>query len=272
MALATRELTVESSDSILSFGYHDLRWESDADGKLDAGYSNRYLAVDGAVTFDLGFPCASCTTLFQRVDQSKVPISPHEVSARLNAGLTELDDELVDTISRALPIGRYFLVTRTVEPQMVRHGDAADFFSTKYSRLSEVEHDPATEYFLLANRRLPRSSLFGSDAGFVEVAVPLYPTSLCDNAVVTDWEGRLLADAKPTALALSVPQVLEDREGHVQTTFVLTHFLLDGHHKMLAASRAPQRIQILAAINLEHRPKDFWSVDTIVTLLKDAER
>ncbi|HSU35413.1 MAG TPA: hypothetical protein VLJ88_07115, partial [Propionibacteriaceae bacterium] len=59
----------------------------------------------------------------------------------------------------------------------------------------------------------------------------------------------MLAGGTPTALALSVIDVTQPHDSD-QAHWGLTHFLLDGHHKIDAAARQNLPLRILCVIAL----------------------
>ncbi len=73
--------------------------------------------------------------------------------------------------------------------------------------------------------------------------------------------------SRPTAVAVSTLDVCEpatDLGKDVYAHWGLTHFLLDGHHKVQAASEAGAPITLLSLIGLDASLADPEQVDTAV--------
>jgi hypothetical protein len=267
-----RRLTVKDSESVLAFGYRNLTWEKAEDGNSYAGYSNRYLAINASEVWDLGFPCGSCTILFGRTSETNIEMSPHAVSERLNAGVAGLDDELIRSCSRVVPVGEYIVCRLSMKPRLVHPAGSEDYFTHEFERTRQHGHDPGTAYYRGRTGLLPPEVGLGAWTLLVEMAVPLYPIDRCDELTVEEWRLKLHSGHAPAALTLTTIQdVWEyyDLEPGSQPNrhIVLTHFIMDGHHKMLAASQDRGDIDVLAFINLENRPGEYWPDDVAGALL-----
>jgi hypothetical protein len=265
-------LSVTDSESLLWFGHYDLDGKRRRSGGEVEGYSNRFLAIDEDEVWDLGFPCGSCTILFRRVVAEAPPVPPSEISRRLNSGIHQLDDDLVRAVSKILPIGEYLVTLLRMDPRLVGPGDADDYFTHEFKSTRLHEHDPETPYYRGRTTKLPVQAGFGNWTLFVELAVPLSPVEATHESVVAEWQSKLEEGASPSVLAVTIPEWVSEHYNiepgtQPDTHVVLTHFILDGHHKMMAAARNGTSLSVMAFINLESTPGEQWPAERIEKLL-----
>lgn len=91
----------------------------------------------------------------------------------------------------------------------------------------------------------------GRDQHLYEFVVPMVPPAWNDQARVAGY-GKSAGEAPPTAVAYSLLDVIQPAtEGgdDYYEHWVLTHFLLDGHHKVQAAAAAGQPVRLLSLVD-----------------------
>ncbi len=96
-----------------------------------------------------------------------------------------------------------------------------------------------------------------TDGHLFEFVVPMVPPSWNDPARVDLHRERLRESSRPTAVALSLldvcqPATLRGPESGYFAHWCLTHFLLDGHHKLQAAGEEGRAMRILAIVSVDH--------------------
>lgn len=239
--LQTREVSVAESRSPLAFERRGP--------KMNPGF-DRYLLLRGERAFHVGNVCDTCEFFFERLDGASDKVSPEGVAARLRGGVHDLDGEVVRAVMPVLPVGRYHAMLLDVTPDLVQPGEPADYFSREQVELWGIDpalgkpHDPRTEYY-----RAPSLPL-RDGRQFFEFLVPLMPNARLDEETVAGYDERLRLGEHPTALAVSVLDVKQpaDWEGDPAVTehWCLAHYLLDGHHKALAAARAHHPLRLLS--------------------------
>ncbi len=244
--LQTTEVSVTNSMSPLAF---DTRGP-DMNPRFD-----RYLVLRGEDAFHIGNVCDTCEFFFERLENHSDKVSPKGVAARLRAGVRDLEGELLGGVTTALPAGRYRAMLTELRPDLVQPGDPADYFSHAQLALWGIDpavgkpHDPQTEYYRTS------SLLLGSRRQFFEFLVPLVPSARLDEETVAEYRERLRDGERPTALAISVLDVKQpaDWEGDPAVTehWCLAHYLLDGHHKALAAAREQLPLRLLSFLSHE---------------------
>jgi len=92
-----------------------------------------------------------------------------------------------------------------------------------------------------------------SDAHLYEFVVPMVPPSWNERSRVREFEGLLAAGGKATAVGLSILDVCQpasDLGPDYHAHWALTHFLIDGHHKMEAAASTGSAIRLLTLLSV----------------------
>lgn len=224
--------------------------ESKADGTWRG---RRLLWLDDAPAFDLSFWCGTCPCLFQRLEGATTTCSIADAERSLADGIQGIDQDVVTQFGQLLPRGDYLPLLMAVEPRLIRPSHAGDYFA---------EEQVATWglngfWGLPENPRTPYYRTFGttvdSDAHLFEFVVPMVPPSWNDSNRVAAYASELAGPSRMTAVAVSILDVCQPAGGsgdHV-THWALTHFLLDGHHKMQAAADSRQQLQLLSLLSVD---------------------
>ncbi len=108
---------------------------------------------------------------------------------------------------------------------------------------------PATPYYRTFQTPVDQ------DAHLFEFVVPMVPPTWNDQATVAAHIQRLRHSPAPTAVAVATLDVCQPATDDASTDYYehwgLTHFLLDGHHKMHAAAQTGSLVQLLSLVALE---------------------
>ena len=150
-------------------------------------------------------------------------------------GTPSLDDGVIETFAELLPSGEYIPLLLQVEPRLVRPPEDRDYFTREQVETWGVEAFwglpvyPHTPYY-----RTFETAVDG-EAHLYEFIVPMVPPSWNDAARVRAFAERLKSSSQPTAVAVSTldvcaPAVEQGPDWYWH--WALTHFLLDGHHKL----------------------------------------
>lgn len=263
--LHSSELRVEQSESTLAF--------ERVGPETNPGF-DRYLTIDGRRAYHVGNICGTCAFLFQRLDGANQKISPSEVSDRLRTGLGTLDTEFVARLAPILPNANYRVTLLKITPHLIRPGEPNDYFIKEQVDLWGIDsfwnlaHDPRTEYYRTDARPLgDRRQLF-------EFLVPLVPTNWLHADTVSQYEARIADGEQPTALAIATLDVKQPAdwtdEPPITAHWCFAHYMLDGHHKMLAAARARRPITLLSFLAIDHSIASKNDIDFALDALKSA--
>lgn len=241
-----RSLGVPSSEARLRFGTEFQ--------KLGGGPRRRLLLVDDEPTFELSFYCGTCPFLFQRLETAGGKLSLESVQERLTGALEDPDDDgVIEAFGALLPEGEYLPLLLSVEPRLVIPGREGDYFSgeqvaawgiNQFWGLPEYPHTPYYRTFETA---------VDADAHLYEFVVPMVPPTLNDRERVEEYVSLMEQGTVPTAVAISTLDVCQSALGLADDPAAhwgLTHFLLDGHHRLEAAATAGRPVRLLSLLTL----------------------
>jgi hypothetical protein len=216
---------------------------------------DRFITLDGKKAYHIGNICETCSFFFERLPGANDKISPTQLSSRFRGGLTEIDDDMLSTATAALPAGKYNVLLLQCVPRLVLPSTKGDYFAEEQVALWGVDgfwglpHYTKTEYY--------RADLvkMGNGRGLFEFVVPMFPHNYLNAQTVGEYKAALMEGVVPTALAVSVLDVKQpanwDGEPEITKHWCLSHYLLDGHHKVFAACELGKPISILSFIAAE---------------------
>jgi hypothetical protein len=232
-------------------------WQSAGSGASRLGFEfegwSRYLTLDGRRAFLIGGRCDTCEFLFERLDGANDKVEIEETTAALRTGVVSLSDPVVGRLASGLPEGEYLTCLLDVDVGLVRPGDPADYFAQEQIAVWGLDgfwglpHHPKVPYY-----RAGVVDGIDERATLYQFVVPLFPDNWLDPSVVATYAERLEGAHHPTAVAIAVLDVRGPawpRPGstdHPRTHWCLAHYLLDGHHKLLAASRAGRPARLVS--------------------------
>ncbi|MER6677653.1 hypothetical protein [Streptomyces sp. NPDC000983] len=231
-----------------------LRFETEPQDS-GAGPRRRLLALDGRPAFELSFYCGTCQFLFRRLEGANQTLSIESMGERLAGKPVDLDGDILRTFGSLLPRGDYLPLLLTVEPRLVVPGQEGDYFSGEQVATWGIDQF----WGLPEHPRVPYYRTFETavdeEAHLYEFVVPMVPPSWNGRERVAEYAERLRSGAMPTAVAVSTLDLCRPAMALTATDeyrhWGLTHFLLDGHHKLEAAASVGRPVQLLSLLALE---------------------
>jgi hypothetical protein len=230
-----------------------LRFEAERRETGD-GPGRRLLVVDGEPAFELSFWCGTCPFLFRRLETARQTLSLERVREQLAGAPAGPDvDGVVEAFGALLPEGEYLPVLLHVEPRLVVPGREDDYFSgeqvatwglDQFWGLPEYPHTPYYRTFETA---------VDASAHLYEFVVPMVPPTWNARERVEEYAELMDQGTVPTAVAVSTLDVCEpalDLSADHYRHWGLTHFLLDGHHKLEAAATTGRPVRLLSLLAL----------------------
>ncbi len=240
--------------------------------------------LDDRPAFELSFWCGTCSFLFERLEGANEKLSLESQQDLLNSGLDVIDQGVLEAFGELLPRGEYLPLLLELQPRLTYPSDGGDYFSHEQLETWRVDsfwglpNYPRTPYYRSFQAPVPGgTSRIGepTDGHLFEFAVPMVPPSWNDAARVTIYREALGQGTPPTAVAVSLldicqPAMLEGPEESYYAHWCLTHFLLDGHHKMQAAAETERALRILALVSIDHSLAPRESILRLNTLRAQA--
>ncbi|WP_205473486.1 hypothetical protein [Nocardioides sp. SYSU D00038] len=213
----------------------------------------RLLFAADKPAFELSFWCGTCQFVFRRLEGANEGGSLEALQERLTQGLDDLDDDVVQQFGSALPLGDYLPILLEVAPRLVSPAQPEDYFAHEQVDTWGLESFwglpvyPQTPYYRTFETRVD------ADAHMYEFVVPMVPPSWNERSRVREFEHLLDAGSQATAVAVSILDVCQpasDLGPDYHAHWALTHFLIDGHHKMEAAANGGRPIRLLTLLSV----------------------
>jgi hypothetical protein len=216
---------------------------------------HRLLLIDEAPAFELSYWCGTCPLLFKRLAGAESRLSLAELQDRLAEGIDELDPDVIERFAGLLPAGRYVPLLLRIQPTLVFPGGRGDYFSEEQTTTWGVNGFwGLPEYPQVPYYRTFQTAI-DADAHLFEFVVPMVPPRWNDAGRVRQHGQELSRSDRPTAVAVSTLDVCapatdaEERDWFEH--WGVTHFLLDGHHKLQAAADTGRPLRLLSLLSLE---------------------
>lgn len=216
---------------------------------------NRLLWLGSGAAFELTFWCGTCPVLFQRMEGATSTLSIAELQDRLGQGLSGIDSGVLAAFAGLLPAAAYLPMLLRVTPRLVTPAAQGDYFAHEQvatwglSSFWGLPENPRTPYYRTFETPVTDSS------HLYEFVVPMVPPMWNDRARVRLHAQALQASSLPTAVAVSTLDIsqlaLADHSSDHYEHQALTHFLLDGHHKLEAAATTGRPLQLLTLVSID---------------------
>jgi hypothetical protein len=236
--------------------------------EYDADSSRWYagVTVNGTRVFQYGCPCGTCGITFKKIASPVDRVSDGE-SVELLGKLDRVPSEsALRRLARILPQGEYYPAVIEAQVRAVAPGTPDDYFATEVVRLFGLEapeyekpQDPGTSYYRIGldHELSAPPAIDGSKALLTQIVMPLQDPTTLDRERVEYWKSWSRAGNPLTAFAVSVldcqsPAFIGEpnREYQYWGQVLLTHCLLDGHHRLQAACEAHSSARILTLLAL----------------------
>jgi hypothetical protein len=213
----------------------------------------RYLLIDGRRAYMLGMCCQTCSFLFERLSGANQAVEIEKTAEVLRQGVKSLEEIVVDVIGQGIPQGEYLAVLAESRVTNVRPGEANDYFVSEAIALWGEDtfwclpHDPRVPYYRAGEMDL------GSGRKLFNFIVPMFPAKWLSMTTAAEYREALRTKASGTAVSIAVldvrsPAILGSPKPDASEHWCLTHYLLDGHHKLNAASESGKPLNLLSFV------------------------
>ncbi len=245
------------------------------DGGNDAwGRWWRWLLIEGNKAYQLGNICDTCDFWFERQDREIKTPELAELKSSLTAGVSRLDADAVEPLSRVVPSGSYELLLLQSSVISTAPGEKTDYFSNEQVEnwgidgLLGCPFDPKTPYYRSA------ATWLSAHERFFEFIVPMFSKDRLDPTRVKFYNNLLNSGINPTAVSLSILDVKtpssSPKGGECETHYCLAHYLLDGHHKIEAAAQSQRSITMISFLAREKGVSTPEHIQTILGTMQGS--
>jgi hypothetical protein len=239
-----------------------------------------HLTVAGKRIFEYGCPCGTCGIVFRKIGSTEQQLSDSEAHQLL--GSLDILPSYSDLgrLARVLPFGRYYPVIIKGAVSIVEPGTADDYFATDVVRLFGLEppdyqkpSGPDAPYYRFGQvHEIKRTGrLTGPHKALATaVVMPLHNPNLLNRDRIDYWKRQIASGVVPTAYAISIVDDQAPAMDQFDSTypyleqFLLANCLIDGHHRVQAASDMGVPVRLLAFVATEYslinKAEDFVAV------------
>ncbi len=196
------------------------------------------LEINHSPAYLISTMCGTCGAVFERLGDVKLPLSSQSLSASFASGIEMVPPAMVETISALLQPGKYIVGLIDVRAKLLRNTPEDE----------QHPFDCMADYFW-AKRIFEGKDDYKRNVYQDELILPLVPEQQIKPQRVREYEQAILRGAKPTVLALSV--IYKTGIMGRYDSWTLAHFVIDGHHKIMAASNLGKPITILSFLSID---------------------
>lgn len=228
---------------------------------------DRFIAIDGKEAYHIGNICGTCEYFFERLDGANREIHCEEVIEYLNDGITKLSPDLIKSILKIIPNGNYSVNLIQSQCNMVELTSNEDYFANEqieYWGLNNfwgLPHHPKIKYYRGESKKI-------YDIGnFCEFFVPMFPQNWLDDDRIEYYQEQIKLGKKPTAIAISILDIKQHFDSEIKH-WCLTHYIIDGHHKMFSAWKENKEITFLSFLAVNKGVSTEKQVDELIKKLK----
>lgn len=262
MSIKFKKIQVEESESIISFDYK---------GNGSAKVWDRFLLIENKPAYHIGNVCGTCAFFFERLEGANKSFSIDEIRNDLQKGISNLDSETIDKFKLILPKGDYFCAILEINPYKISLGEKTDYFANEQVETWGIDgfwnlpHYPKIEYYRSLTKKISEAErLF-------EFVVPMFPENWLDAKTVDFYKKQIEDKQKPMAVSISVLDVKEpadiDESEEFYSHLCLSHYLIDGHHKISASSLLNEPITLLSFLAVNESIANKEQVEKLFSIL-----
>lgn len=219
---------------------------------------DRFLTYNGEQLFHIGNVCGTCNFFFNKKEiKLNRSYDTNDIRDLLNNGIAKLEN--IDSLKSIFPKGEYVVIKTEITPRLTFPNDKNDYFITDLFESWRDENDGKSEvnqeYYRGLSIKIKESEML------FEFFIPTYKTSDLNESRITEYMDLIQDGFKPTVLALGVLDVKnsmtypvidgEEIEPEIDTHWCFANYLIDGHHKIMAANRLGKSISMISFISKE---------------------
>lgn len=234
---------------------------------------DRYLCIDRKQAYHIGNICGTCSYFFERLGGANQKVSAEKLNAELKVGISWIEKNLLDEVSLIIPNDEYIVSLLEIKPNLVKLGSWNDYFANEEVDLWGIDsfwglpHNPKIQYYRGTSSKVESNGIY-------EFIVPMFPQGWLDSDTVNEYLSSISLGNKPTAIALSILDVKEPADGYenkeITKHWCLTHYLIDGHHKIYAANESNESITLLSFLAVKQGISDSEDIEYLFSHFEEG--
>lgn len=202
--------------------------------------------------------------------------------SELNNGGFTFNTESVDKLSNLIPNGKYLVLETEIIPELVTLNSGNNYFANEQKAAWYHEDFNTDEKSTTQFNNYFRENLvdFGKlkdshKNAFFNFFIPLYPTEELNVRRVDHYASEIQNGKKPIIISLGVLDVKTsftypeingvEVEPEFGTHWCLANYIIDGHHKLMAAAITKQPITLITFIS---KDESWKCIDEMVKEVK----
>lgn len=249
---------------------------------------DRFISLDKEKMYHIGNICGTCAFFF--IKQSKsldVNFNQKYLIESLNNGNIELTKKTVGELSKIIPNGNYLVLKTTIKPEIASRESGNNYFQKEQRETWRDDFDEESlnpeesKYYNYYREPLKDfgKTKYDYKEAFFNFFVPLYGTSELDESRIEYYKSKLTKGEQPIVISVGVLDVKTSEEyplingeevnPEFGTHWCLANYIIDGHHKMKAASELNQEIGLITFIS---RDESWKLIDDMVSKLTGVKK
>jgi hypothetical protein len=265
--LDSRKVQIRSATSPLSF---------ETTGSDTWKEWDRYIAIEGQNMFHIGNVCGTCAFIFSKIGGNNKVAIPDLLVEQLHDGISKITKQTIKALSPIIPNGLHEVILLTVRPKLALVGSTDDYFSHELVDIYGIDE-------VYGAPKLPNISYYrGSDevmdneSTLFEFFIPLTSIEHLDRSRIDHYKEQIINGKRPTAISLGMletktPSIFKGKDIKYQNDchWCNAHYLIDGHHKIKAASELNAEITLISFISTE---KGMCNTGDLLTMIKVLDK
>lgn len=246
---------------------------------------DRFISIDKEKLYHIGNVCGTCEFFFLKQEKNlEINFNKEILISELNNGELKFDSESINKLSKLIPNGKYLVLETEINPQLVTIDSGNNYFTNEQREAWRYE-----EFDVQENNKLKFNNYFREDLvdfgklkyehkhGFINFFVPLYPTKELNNKRVEFYSNEIENGKKPIIISIGVLDVKtseeypeingKEIEPEFGTHWCLANYIIDGHHKLMAAAKSKKPIKLITFIS---REESWQLIDEMKKEIKTA--
>ncbi|MGH1437525.1 MAG: hypothetical protein ACRBG0_24015 [Lewinella sp.] len=244
---------------------------------------DRFISLDKEKMYHIGNVCGTCEFFFIKQSKSlEINFNEKHLIESLNDGNLELTKSTVSELSKIIPNGNYLVLNSRIKPEIVTSESDNNYFKKEQREAWRDDFDEEslkpeeTEYNNYYREPLEDFGKMKYDhkEAFFNFFVPLYKTNELNESRVEFYKEKISKGEKPIVVSIGVLDVKTSEEYPLingeevnpdfGTHWCLANYVIDGHHKLKAASELNQEIGLITFVS---RDESWKLIDDMVSKL-----